>query len=136
VDVLACYVQKAYINAATKEKICFCGGNEMGSNKFNVIVIVHALYGLRGCISCLADPNLWLRVATKPDGSKIYEYVLHFVDNCIFQGLDPKGFMDYLRTVCIPNDGAVKEPETYLDTDVWIHELVDVQKAWVISLDT
>jgi hypothetical protein len=113
-------VQNAFINAATKEKIWFCGGDKMGSNKGKVIVIaVHdALYGLKssgarwkehltqtlqngGFISCLADPNFWLRVATKPDGSKIYEYVLCclYVDDCIFQRLDPKGFMDYLQTV-------------------------------------
>jgi hypothetical protein len=46
-DVLACDIQNAYINAATKEKIWFCGGDEMGSNKGEVIIIVHTLYGLK-----------------------------------------------------------------------------------------
>jgi hypothetical protein len=46
-DVLACDIQNAYINAATKEKIWFRGGDEMGSDKGKVIVIVRALYGLK-----------------------------------------------------------------------------------------
>lgn len=33
VDVLACNVQNAYINAETKEKVWFHGGDEMGSAK-------------------------------------------------------------------------------------------------------
>jgi hypothetical protein len=47
VDVLACDIQNAYINAATKEKIWFRGGDEMGSDKGKVIVIIRALYGLK-----------------------------------------------------------------------------------------
>jgi isoprenylcysteine carboxyl methyltransferase (ICMT) family protein YpbQ len=48
-DLLACDIQNAaaYINAATKEKIWFHGGNEIGSDNGKVIVIVHALYGLK-----------------------------------------------------------------------------------------
>ena len=153
VDVLACDVQNAYINATTKEKIWFRGGDEMGSDKGKVIVIVRALYGLKsssarwrehmaqtlrngGFMSCKADPDLWLRPATKPDGSKIYEYVLCYVDDCIFQGLDSMGFMDYLRTVYTLKEGSVQEPETYLGADVRRHELADGQKAWAISSDT
>jgi hypothetical protein len=85
-------IQNAYINhAATKEKILFRGGDEMGSDKGKVIIIIHALYGLKssgarwqehmaqtlwngGFTSCEADPDLWLNLATKPDGSKIYEF--------------------------------------------------------------
>jgi hypothetical protein len=100
-DLLACDIQNAYINAVTKEKIWFRGGYEMGFDKGKVIVIVHALYGLKsscerwrehmaqtlwngGFTSCKADPDLWLKPVTKPDGSKIYEYVLCYVDDCIF----------------------------------------------------
>jgi hypothetical protein len=123
-DALACDIQNAYIHAATKERIWFHGGDEMGFDKGKVIGIVHVLYGLKssgvrwrehmsqtlqngGFTSCKADPNLWLKPATKPDGSKIYEYVLCYVDDCIFQGLDPPGFMDYLRTVYTMKDGSL-----------------------------
>jgi hypothetical protein len=56
-------------------------------------IIVRALYGLRGSgaafqkhlaklmtdlgfTSCKADPDVWMRKATKPDGTYYYEYVL------------------------------------------------------------
>jgi hypothetical protein len=150
-DVLACDIQNAYINTVTKEKIWFHGGDEMGSNKGKVIIIVHALYGLKSSgaqwrehvaqtlwngefMSCKADPDLWLKPATKPDGSKIYEYVLCCMDDC--QGLDPPGFMDYLRTVYTLKDGTVQEPETYLGADVRRYKLSNGQKAWAISSDT
>jgi hypothetical protein len=153
VDVLACDVQNAYINAETKEKVWFRGGDEMGTDKGKVIVIVRALYGLKssgarwrehmaqtlrnaGFVSCKADPDIWLRPAVKSDGTKIYEYVLCYVDDCIFQGLDPKGFMDYLRTAYTLKDGSVQQPETYLGADVKIHQLADGKTAWAISSDT
>jgi hypothetical protein len=58
-DVLACDIQNAYINAATKEKIWFHGGDEMGSDKGKVIIIAsrlvcnggntwHRHYGMKG----------------------------------------------------------------------------------------
>jgi isoprenylcysteine carboxyl methyltransferase (ICMT) family protein YpbQ len=47
VDILACDVQSVYINARTKDKVWFKGGDEMGQHTDKVIVIVHALYGLK-----------------------------------------------------------------------------------------
>jgi hypothetical protein len=152
-DVLACDIPNAYINAVTKEKIWIRSSDEMGSDKGKVIIIVRALYGLKssgarwrehmvqtlqngGFMSCKADPDLWLKPATKPDGFKIYEYVLCYVDDCIYQGLDPPGFMDYLETVHTLKDSTVQEPETYLSTEVQRHKLADGKKAWAISSNT
>ena len=102
-DVLACDIQNAYINAETKEKVWFRGGAEMGIHKGKVVVIVRALYGLKssgarfrehlaqtlrdaGFVGCKADPDVWMRKAVRSDGTKLYEYVLCYVDDCIFQG--------------------------------------------------
>jgi hypothetical protein len=118
-----------------------------------VIVIIRALYGLKssgarwrehmaqtlrnaGFTSCKADPDIWLRPAIKDDGTKIYEYVLCYVDDCIFQGLNPKSFMDHLRTAYTLKEGSVQQPETYLGADVRIHRLADGKTAWAISSDT
>jgi hypothetical protein len=153
VDVLACDVQNAYINAGTKEKVWFRAGAEMGSDKGKVVVIIRALYGLKssgarwrehmaqtlrnaGFSSCKADPDIWLRPAIKADGSKIYEYVLCYVDDCIFQGIDPKAFMDYLRGSYKLKEGSVKSPETYLGADIRVYELSNNRTAWALSSDT
>ncbi len=152
-DVLACDIQNAYINAETKEKVWFRAGAELGSQKGKVVVIVRALYGLKssgarfrehlaqslrdaGFTSCKADPDVWLRKAEKPDGTKIYEYVLCYVDDCIFQGLDPKAFMDGLRKSYTLKDGSVKEPDAYLGADIRQMQLSNGEVAWALSSDT
>jgi len=84
----------------------------------------------------LADPDIWFRPATKLDGTKIYEYVLCYVDDINFQGLDPKGFMDYLRQSYTLKDGSVKEPEMYLSADISMYELKDGMKAWSLLSNT
>jgi hypothetical protein len=71
-----------------------------------------------GFISSKADPDLWMRPAVKSNGDKIYEYVISYVDDLIFQGLDPKGFMDTLGMRFTLKPGSIKEPETYLGVDI------------------
>jgi hypothetical protein len=47
VSILACNVQNVYVNAETKEKVWCKGGDKMRQHKDKVIVIVHALHGLK-----------------------------------------------------------------------------------------
>ena len=86
IDILACDIQNAYLNAWTKEKVYTIAGREFGTEyEGQPVLIVRALYGLHssgvrfcehiaqllrdiGFSSCLADPDVWLRPATKPDG--------------------------------------------------------------------
>jgi hypothetical protein len=90
VEVLACDVQNAYLNAPTKEKNFIIAGKEFGPNEGRRALIVRALYGMAssgaryraqvlrdmGFTSCHADQDVWMRAATKPDGTEYYEYVL------------------------------------------------------------
>jgi hypothetical protein len=152
VNILACDVQNAYINAETKEKVLFKGGEETGQHKDKMIVIVHALYGLKspsvhwrehmvqtlcnaGFAACKADPDLWLRPAMKPDGTEFYEYILYCVDDCCYSGLEGLEFMGYLASVYALKEGSVKVPKTYLGTDIRMYELTNGEKAWAASSD-
>ena len=89
-----------------------------------------------GFTSCKADPDVWMRPAVKPDGTKIYEYVLCYVDDLITQGLDPKGFMDWLETIYKLKEGSIKSLEAYLGADISAMELSNGKKAWAMSSDT
>ena len=71
-----------------------------------------------GIISSKADPDLWMRAAVKPSGDKIYECVISYVDDIVFQGTDPKGFMDALGQRFALKPGRRKEPETYIGVDI------------------
>ena len=80
--ILAGYIQNAYLNVYTKEKIYFRAGKEWKYNKGRVIIITRALYGLKSSAlmwrnhladvignkisfkSSLEDPDLWYRPMT------------------------------------------------------------------------
>jgi len=36
-----------------------------------------------GYESCLADPDLWMRLAVNNNGVEYYEYMLLYVDDCL-----------------------------------------------------
>ena len=152
-EVLGCDIQNAYINANTSEKVWFRAGKELGHHEGKVVVIVRALYGLKssgarfrehlaqtlrdaGFVSCKADPDVWLRPAVKPDGTKFYEMALAYVDDSLVASLEPQKFMDRLSANYTLKEGSVKVPETYLGADIRLHELPNGDKAWALSSDT
>jgi hypothetical protein len=47
-DIWAADIQNAYLNAPTKEKVWFKAGDEWGEHKGKPILVVRALYGLKG----------------------------------------------------------------------------------------
>ena len=87
-DVMSADIQNAYLQAPSSEKDFIVYGAEFGlENVGKVSLITRALYDgkvsgrdfwnhLRDCMdhlgftSCRADPDVWMRVATKPDGEE------------------------------------------------------------------
>jgi hypothetical protein len=106
-DVMACDLENAYLNAPCVEKIWFEGGLECGSDKGKVCVVVRALYGLKsagaswrvtlaqalrdiGFVSTIADPDVWIGPAAHDDGYEYYEILLVYVDNVLAISHEPK----------------------------------------------
>ncbi|KAI2503562.1 Reverse transcriptase (RNA-dependent DNA polymerase) [Fragilaria crotonensis] len=135
-DLLSCDIQNAYLAAPNKEKVWTKFTDQLGP-EYNGkrAIIAKALYGLRssgrsfrdylaknlrelGFASSKADPDLWMKAAVKPNGDKVYEYVISYVDDLIFQGIDPEGFMDALGQRFTLKPGSIKEPDTYLGVDI------------------
>ena len=50
-----------------------------------------------GFIPSLADADVWMRAAVKPDGTKYWEYVATYVDDILALSLDPKTIMKTLE---------------------------------------
>ena len=86
--VLACDIKNAYLTAKFRENIWTIAGPEFGYDTGKLMIVVRALYGLkssgapfRSLLSktlydirytpSKADPDVWLRPASKPDG---FEY--------------------------------------------------------------
>jgi Reverse transcriptase (RNA-dependent DNA polymerase) len=75
-DIMACDVRNAYLNAPCREKVWFVAGAEFGSRQGMVVKVVRALYGLKssgalwramfnsslidmGFQSTIADPDVY-----------------------------------------------------------------------------
>ena len=89
-DIMACDVGNAYLNAPCREKVWFQGGLVTGGDKGKILVITRALYGLKssgtswrnmlagtledfGFTSTVADPDVWRQHAKWADGTEYYE---------------------------------------------------------------
>ena len=65
-----------------------------------------------------ADPDLWMRPAVKPDGTKYYEYMLAHVDDLCGMSIDTKSMFDAIGQLFRLKEGTVKEPDLYLGADI------------------
>ena len=102
-------VGNAYLEAYTREKVCFKAGPEFGELVGCIMVIDKALYGLRssgarfhekfattlnafGFQPSFADSDVWMR-----DAGDAYEYVCTYVDDLLVAMRNPQPFMDALQ---------------------------------------
>ena len=134
-DILGADVGNAYLNAETKEKVYTTAGKEFGKFEGRLVIIVRALYGLKSSgaawrahlaqtlydlefKSTLADPDVWFKPSTKPDGFQYYEYVLIYVDDILVLSHQPNITMKALGELYRLKEGSVGIPERYLGATV------------------
>jgi Reverse transcriptase (RNA-dependent DNA polymerase) len=154
-DILACDIQGAFLNAETKELIYMVTGLEHGAHREGQKAIIKgALYGLKssgarwwdhlantlcdfGYTSCKADPDVWMKPKSKPNGDKYWEYVLVYVDDILCISHESKKFMEMLQAKY--KEGSVGEPTAYLGAEVckhYIESSEDPTKVrWALSSD-
>jgi hypothetical protein len=114
-DIMAADVGNAYLQAPVREKVHTTAGPEFGpSNVGKTVVVVRAMYGLKSSgaawhaklsetlqdmdfVPSLADPDVWYRPATKPDGFEYYEYILVYVDDILVVSAAPLPVMKTLK---------------------------------------
>lgn len=134
-DILACDVGNAYLNASCREKLWTIAGKEFGSDEGKVMIISRALYGLKssgaawramlaetlkkmGYKSSEADPDVWMKRATKANGREYYKYMLVYVDDILHLAENPKDDMDVLGRDYKLKEGSVGRPERYLGANI------------------
>ena len=54
-------------------------------------------------MSCLANPDVWLRIARWQDRNEFYEYLLVYTDNLLAIAANPKAILDDIN-LCNPNN--------------------------------
>ena len=99
-DVTAADVKNAYLTAPTSERHYIICTKEFGENAGKRAIITRALYGglkagrdfwlyVRECMlalnykSCLADPDVWMKPETLPNGTTVWSYVLLYTDDVL-----------------------------------------------------
>jgi hypothetical protein len=106
-DLNSCDIKNAYLTADCREKILIKAGLEFGPERQGTWLKVRtALYSLKssgaafraflaehiynlGFKPSRADPDCWMRPATKPNGFEYCEYMLVYVDDILVASHDP-----------------------------------------------
>ena len=134
-EIIACDVGNAYLNAPCREKVWFVAGPEFGSRQGMVVKIVRALYGLKssgaswramfntsilemGFEPIIADPDAYRRASAKPDGFKYYEYLLVYVDDVLIISHTPQVHLERIKATYELNPNSIGPPKRYLGADV------------------
>lgn len=149
-QVLACDIQNAYLTAKCREKIYTIAGPEFGSERGKIMLVVRALYGLKssgaafrafladtlydsGYRSSKADPDVWMRKSSKPDGFSYYEYVLCYVDDVLAISHEPGRTMDSIRKTFKLKEDKAEEPDVYLGASLSKMTNGSGTECWTIS---
>ena len=145
-NIHACDIGNAYLNARCREKLWTLAGAEFGSEKGSVMIIDRALYGLKssgaawraklaetldqiGYFPSEADPDVWLSKEIRPDGSVGWKYMLVYVDDILHVAYNTKLDMDKLnREYRLKEDSG--PPERYLGANIEKVQLQDGSVAW------
>ena len=148
-DVLCVDIQNAYLTAPNREKVYMLAGPEFGDEEGTWMLVVRALYGLRGAgasfraylatklddmgfVPCVADPDVWMKAATKANGDQYYEYILCYVDDILCVSADPGTTLKELGQSFQFKNNEVKEPDMYLGATLRKRTLNGVER-WSIT---
>jgi hypothetical protein len=85
-----------------------------------------------GYKSSIADPDVLIQRAAKPDGFKYYEFLLTFVNSYLCVSTRPEDTMDILGKIYDLKD-MVKPPERYLGANIRKWQLPDGREVWSMS---
>jgi len=150
-DVLSCDIKGAYLTAPAKEKVVTTAGPEFGAElQGKTLKIVRALYGLKSAgaafrsylaqhlrsmhyLPSLADPDVWMRPAMKPDGFKYYEYILAYVDDLLCISHHPLDSLNGVRAKFTLKGDKIEPPDDYLGATLKLEETANGYPAWTQS---
>jgi hypothetical protein len=114
-DVLGANIQNTFLTAPNKEKCWMIAGPEFGPEEGKSFLMVKALHGLKsasfsfrlymaeklslmGFESSMADPDIWLYVASKSNGRKYYEYIMMYIDDILVLSHNAHVIMNEIKT--------------------------------------
>ena len=143
-DLLAADIGGAYLHAPCREKIYTVCGAEFGAELEGCYaIVVRAHYGLKSSgaswrtmlsevvvndlkfFPCVADPDVYMRVATRSDQTKYYEYLLVYTDDLLAISLNPKEILSAIDQHFALKERVYKPPDVYLGATISQFHLPD-----------
>jgi hypothetical protein len=85
-----------------------------------------------GFQSTMADPDVWLRAASKDVGEQYYEYVLMYVDDILAISCDPKAILEEVQKTFKLKYDRIEPPEFYLGAKLQ-EKPINGLKCWTIT---
>jgi hypothetical protein len=130
-DMLVCDMEGAHLTAKCREKVWVEAGPEFGSEARKIMIVKMALCGLKSlgaafrsklagvshdlnCRPSLADPDVWLRAATKPCGFEHCEMVLCYVDDVMVISHEPGRRTDGIKAAFKLKGDEASAPDMHL----------------------
>ena len=80
----------------------------------------------------MADPDVWLRAATKTDGESYYEYVLMYVNDILSISCDARSILEEIQRTFKFKNGKIETPEFYLGAKLQKKSTNGIQ-CWTIT---
>ena len=149
-EVMACDIGNAYLNAPCQEKLWMTAGPEFGSGAGSVMTISRALYGLKtsgaawmakfadtlrsmGYKASESNLDVWMKKDFKESGEPYYKYILVYVVNVLHIYTKGKSDMDRIGLVYRLKEGRVAPPERHLGANIKKVQLDNGSTAWVTT---
>ena len=152
-DVMSADIGNAYLNAPCREKIWTIAGPEFGEDEGQIYIVKRALYGLKssgaawrsffasvlidqlGFKPTRADPDVYLRPNTKPNGDRYYEMLLVYVDDVLIISHDTKPIIEQLSAQFRLKEDSLRPPNRYLGAGIKIFTDSQGRECWALSSD-
>ena len=153
-EIQAADIAGAYLNAPCLEKVCTRCGLEFGTEyQGRIAIITKALYGLKtsayawrdllsttlqedlGYFPCRADPDCYLRKATKGNGERYYEMLFVYTDDILIISHKPKESLTMLDHHYLLKPDSIGVPKYYLGSQVQTFDINNdaSQRCWALS---
>ena len=151
-DIMACDISNAYLNAPCHKCIWLLAGTECRDCQGMVCKLVWALYGLKssgtawhamfsmfiisqlGFMSMKSDPDVYIWAQKNVQGWPYYEYILVYVDDILIISHDPGTIMRAIGNEYENKNNAYGVPMTYLDLGISKYQLCMGKEVW--SMDS
>ena len=88
-----------------------------------------------GYLSTKGDPDVWIQLSVKPDGTEYHEMVLCYVENILEISETPMKTIEGIKAVFKLKGDKEEVPNMYLGASIQKVEAADCTECWMMSAE-